>query len=62
MHFDRALGIGQPIFRHPAERFDDRLGDLMGDPVVELALLAGLQIGRERFAAFLDQTRQIVGE
>jgi hypothetical protein len=62
LHFDRALGIGQPIFRHPAQRLDDRLGDLMGDPVVDLALLTGFQIGRERLAAFLDQTRQIVGE
>jgi hypothetical protein len=61
LRFQRALRIGQPIFRDLAERLDG-VGDLLGDFVGELAFFARLQIRGERTAAFLDQTAEVFGE
>ena len=61
LQFERALGIGQPIFQDLADGLD-HVGDIFGRLAFDLAFLARLQIGRERLAAFLDQTGDIVRE
>ena len=61
LQFDRALGVGQPVFRHLADGLD-HVGDVFGQFAFDLAFLARLHIGGERLAAFLDHAREIVRE
>ena len=61
LQFDRALGVGQPVFRHLADGLD-HVGDVVGQFAFDLAFLARLHIGGERLAAFLDHAREIVRE
>ena len=58
LQFERALGVGEPVFRHLADG-PDHVGDVVGEVAVDLAFLARLQIGGERLAAFLDQAGEI---
>ncbi len=61
LQFERALGIGQPVFRHLADGLD-HVGDVFGQLAFDFAFLARLHIGGERLAAFLDQAGEIVRE
>ena len=42
-------------------RLDD-VGDVLGEVLFDLALLARLHVGGERLAAFLDHARDVAGE
>ena len=61
LQFDRALRVGQPVFRHLADGLD-HVGDVFGQVAFDLAFLARLHIGGERLAAFLDHAREIARE
>ena len=59
LQLEAALRIGQPVFRDLA-RCLDHFGDFIGGAAVGVAaLLARLEIGRERPAALFDEARQI---
>jgi hypothetical protein len=53
LDLDRALRIGQPVFGDVTERLH-HVGDLVGRLDLDVAVLARLEVGGERLAAFLD--------
>ena len=61
LQFQRALRVGQPVFRDLADGLD-HVGDVVGQFVFDLAFLARLHVGGERLAAFLDHAREIARE
>ena len=61
LQFERALGVGQPVFENLADGLD-HVGDIFGRFAFDLAFLARLHIGGERLAAFLDQAGDIMRE
>jgi hypothetical protein len=61
LQLDGALRVGQPVFGNLAQGLDD-FRDLVGEFLVPVALLARLEIGGERPAAFFDEPRQIARE
>ncbi len=58
---DRTLRIGHPVFGNAPDRFD-RIGQVFAKFGPYFSFLAGFQVGRERFAAFLDQAGKIARE
>ena len=61
LDLDRALRIGEPVFGDMAERLD-HVGDLVGWLDLDRAVLARLEVGGERLAAFLDHARDVLRE
>ncbi len=61
LQFERALGVGQPVFRHLADGLD-HVGDVVGQVAFDLAVLARLHVGGERLAAFLDHPGKVARE
>ena len=58
LQFGRPVLIRQPVFRHGAESLD-HLADFVGRLVLGFAVLARLEIGRERLAAALHRLRKV---
>jgi hypothetical protein len=58
LQIGRPVIVRQPIFRHRAEGLD-HLGELAGGLVPELAVLARLEVGRERLAAAFHRPRKV---
>ena len=60
LQLERALRVAQPVFRDLAERLH-HVGDL-GVLVVGAALLARLEIGGQRLAAFFHDAGDVAGK
>jgi hypothetical protein len=60
LQFEGALGIPQPVVRNFTERFH-HIGDL-GILLVDVPLLAGLEVGGHGLAAFFHHAGDVAGE